>query len=266
MQQEHMNHGHDSCHLDETGHKLIEEGRRLQVEGHQLKEQGERLVLEGKRLEEEGHRIEKECHEDKDKDIFIFVNRIRFIESQGVKKIMSVDAIAGLVGLTSETAIVRRLMCGDDTSDPLNGDQKIKPGDQFVVTRKRVEGGFQDRIEAELSLLREAAQEVEFVHDSASYVIYKNVPTKSKQKIDVIVQVPAGYPAAMIDRAGLPSDSSIVNQVKGSPQEVLQVGGKSWRMISYHPHAGGGGLSWNPQIHGFHTYLAEVLAWLEVGK
>lgn len=266
MEQDKLKSGHDGCHLDETGQRLIEEGKRLQVEGQRLESEGERLIVEGKRVEEEGHRIAHDHHEDKEKDLFIFVNRIRFAETQGVKKIMSVDAIAALVGLTSETAIVRRLLCGDDTSDPLSGEQKIKPGDQFVVTRKRVEGGFQSRVETELSLLREAAQVVEFIQGPTSYVIYKNVPTMSKQRVDVIVQVPAGYPAAMIDRAGLPSHSPLVNQVKGSPQEVVQAGGRSWRMISYHPHAGGGGLPWDPRVHGFHTYLAEVLAWLEVGK
>lgn len=266
MEQEKMKQGHDECHLDETGQRLIEEGLRLQSEGLRLENEGEQLVIEGKRLEEEGRRIEKDLQEEKAKDLFIFVNRIRFTECQGVKKIMSVEAIAGLVGLTSETAIVRRLLCGDDTSDPLSDDQRIKTGDQFVVTRKRVEGGFRDRVDSELALLRESAQGVEFIHDPVPYVIYKNVPTKTKLKVDVIVPVPSGYPAAMIDRAGLPADSPLINQVKGSPQEVVQVGGQSWRMISYHPHAGGGGPSWDPRIHGFHTYLAEVLAWLEVGK
>jgi hypothetical protein len=98
------------------------------------------------------------------------------------------------------------------------------------------------------------------------FVIYKNIPARLSGflKTDVIVQVPQGYPAAMIDRAGLPVDSPLIGRVKGSPQEVIQVGGRSWRMISYHPHNGGGGLPWDLSMHGFHTYLSEVLAWLEV--
>lgn len=218
-------------------------------------------------MEEEGRRIERECEEQKEKDLFIFANRIRFEECQGVKPVMTENELAGLVGLNSETAIVRRILCGDELSDPLSGLQKIKPGDQFVVTRKCVNGGFQDRVELELSRLRESSQDVEFVRTPVPYVIYKNVPTKTKGiKTDVVVAVPSGYPANMLDRAGFPENSPLIAQVKGSPQEVVDIGGRAWRMISYHPHNGGGGAPWDPSIHGFHTYLAEILAWLEVGK
>lgn len=254
------NKKHEECKLGETGHRLVEEGRRLQVEG-------QNVIDEGKRVEEEGHRLERECEEQKEKELYIFVNRIRFVKRQGVKREMTIDELTGLVGLTSETATVRRLLCGDELSEPLVCSQKIEPGDQFVVTRKCVSGGFQDRIEMELSQLRESSQTVDFVRGQTSYVIYRGVPTKTPGvKTDVIVAVPNGYPASMIDRAGFPENAPQISEVRGSPQEVVNVAGQSWRLISYHPHAGGGGLPWNPAIHGFHTYFFEVLSWLEVGK
>lgn len=266
MEKENAKHGHEQCQNDETAQRLVEEGKQLKAEGHRLEEEARRLFEQGEHLEEEGNRLERESHEQKEKDLFIFVNRIRLGEKQGVKHVMTDDELAGLVGLTNQTAIVRRLLNGDDTSEPLSGPQKIKRGDQFVVTRRAVEGGFQDRVEREVALLQESSQVVEFVRGSTSYVIYRGVPTKSRTKTDVIVAVPTGYPAAMIDRAGLPEGSMVIGQVRGSPQEVIQVAGQNWRMISYHPHAGGGGLSWNPAVHGFHTYLSEIFAWLEVGK
>lgn len=254
---------HSECEQDKTAHKLVEEGRRLQKEGHRLEEEARRLVEQGKRIEAEGQMIEQEC-EEKQKDLIMFVNRIRFNEAQGVKREMEIDQIAGLVGLTAATAIVRRLLCDDDTSDPLFERQKIKRGDQFTVTRKKVEGGFRDRVESEIMILREATQSVEYHQTPFPCVIYRGLSTGVRgEKVDVVVPVPNGYPSAMIDRAGLPNSSNLVGKVKGSPQEIVQIAGVEWRMVSYHPHAGGGGDAWNPAAHGFHTYLSEVLAWLE---
>lgn len=256
-------HSADCAH-DDQGQKLIEEGRRLQEEGYRLEEEARVLVEQGKRIESEGLSIRQEC-EEKQRDLFMFVNRIRFTENQGVKREMEIDEIAGLVGLTSATAVVRRLLCEDDTSDPLTERQKVKRGDQFTVTRKKVEGGFHDRVESEVLILREASQSVEYLQAPFACVIYRSLSTGVRgEKIDIIVPVPSGYPAAMIDRAGLPNSSNLIGKVKGSPQEIVQVAGLEWRMISYHPHAGGGGEPWNPATHGFHTYLSEVLAWLEV--
>jgi hypothetical protein len=273
MESQEKHHNNGNCELSEVGHRLVEDGKKMVEESHRLKqearrleEEAQRLECEGQHLEQEGRKLEAEHHESKEKDLFIFVNRIKFTHGQGVKKKMSVDEIARLVGLTSATAIVRHLICNDDTSDPLVGEQHIKAGDQFLVTRKCVEGGFHDRVESELSLLRESSQKVDLVPGPTSYVIYRDVPTAKKTKVDVIVSIPNGYPSAMIDRVGLPADSPLINMIKGSPQEIIQADGKSWRMISYHPHAGGGGLAWNHLIHGFHTYLSEVAAWLEVLK
>ncbi len=262
-----FNHG---CH-GQAGQHLVEEGQRLQAEGlklideaKHLHKEGEELVDEGKRLESEGHRIAREHCEELAKNLYVFVNRMRFGADRGVKNPMSVNDIAGLVGLTSETAIVRRLLHGcEDASDPLQGDQHIKPGDQFIVTRRHVNGGAEERVRSELTLLGESSQLTE-VHNG--FVIYKDVPARFNGflKTDVIVPIPNGYPSVMIDRAGVPADSPLIGKVKGSPQEIVTVGGRNWRMISYHPHQGGGGLPWDPAIHGFHTYISEVVAWLEV--
>jgi hypothetical protein len=35
---------------------------------------------------------------------------------------------------------------------------------------------------------------------------------------------------------------------------------RQWRLVSYHPHSGGGGPQWDPMIHGFHTYFTELIA------
>jgi len=209
-------------------------------------------------------------HEEKEKHLTIFVNRLKFDETQEVKKEMSVDEIARLVGMTSETAIVRRLHGPNDVSDPLEGELKIKNGDQFSVTRRQVKGGFSDRVQQELSRLRESSMQVEVVQGSGnqSFVIYRGLQTNGKIQMltDVMVPVPVGYPAVMIDMAALPADCCLIGRVEGSPQGLVEVGGRSWRLISYHPHNGGGGPAWNPSLHGFHTYLAEILSWLEVRK
>ncbi len=200
---------------------------------------------------------------DKEKELHIFVNRLKFDRSQGVMNVMTAGEIAGLVGLTAETAIVRRIF-GQSTnhSEPLSGSIEIKNGDQFAVTRKQVEGGFSDRVTSEIERLKESGQVAEVI---GSYVLYHALPVffDVAKATDVLVEVPNGYPASMIDRAAVPADSPLIGRVKGSPQEVIEVGGRSWRMISYHPHNGGGGPVWNPNKHGFHTYLQEVIRGLE---
>lgn len=262
-----MQHQHDQecpvCEPDEQSARLREEGDRLITESKRLESEAERLEDLGKNLIEEANEHDRDNCEEK--DLFIVVNRMRFDESKGVKREMSVDTIARLVGLTAECAIVRRLVGDCDATDPLEGIVKIKRGDQFIVTRKKVEGGRQDRLDKELSLLREGDQEVEII---GGYVLYRKVPAGNdgRQVTDVIVSIPNGYPTNMIDRAGLPEGSSLINQVKGSPQEVVHVGGRVWRMMSYHPHNGGGGEAWDIVRHGFHTYFGELVAWLGVLK
>ena len=76
--------------------------------------------------------------------LVITVNGKKKTEADGVTNPMSVDAIAGLVGLTSQTATVRREI-GESgkAGDPLTGEVVIKNGDHFLVTRNNVQGGAQ---------------------------------------------------------------------------------------------------------------------------
>jgi len=95
-------------------------------------------------------------------------------------------------------------------------------------------------------------------------VIYTGLPSTLDcvEKTDVLVPVPSGYPQAMLDYAFLPVDSQLKGRVPGAIQENVQFGDRTWTRISYHPHNGGGGQAWDPRVHGFHTYVDEVLAWL----
>lgn len=124
------------------------------------------------------------------------------------------------------------------------------------------------RIARELELLRGGGQAVEFFQvGDRGYVVYRDVPTRAEPpKSDVIVPVPSGYPAAMIDLAGLPAGSPLLPRVKGgtNSQGIVTVAGRDWQLASYHPHTNGGAPPWNPALHGFHTYLGELLAWLAV--
>lgn len=116
------------------------------------------------------------------------------------------------------------------------------------------------RILSELSLLSWSAQLLE----SPDAVIYTGLPSTLGlvERTDVLVPVPSGYPQAMLDYAFLPSDSPLKGRVPGAVQENVQFGDRAWTRVSYHPHNGGGGPTWDPRIHGFHTYVDEVLAWL----
>lgn len=118
----------------------------------------------------------------------------------------------------------------------------------------------QVRILRELSLLSWKTQLVE----GQDAVIYCDLPSTLGvvDATDVLVPIPGGYPQVMLDYAFLPSDSPLKGRVLGAVQENFQFGGRLWTRISYHPHNGGGGPPWNPTIHGFHTYVDEVLTWL----
>jgi hypothetical protein len=126
-----------------------------------------------------------------------------------------------------------------------------------------------ERINRELGLLREGGQIAEYQDDDRPVVVYRDVPTGGTrfglpEVTDVLVPVPPGYPAALIDLAGLPVGSPFLPLVKGggNNQGVLTVNGRTWQLASYHPHNGGGGAPWNQNRHGFHTYLDHLIAWL----
>jgi len=127
-----------------------------------------------------------------------------------------------------------------------------------------------ERIERELTRLREGNQKVDLVTTDRMYVIYRDVPTRGAplglpEVTDVIVPVPPGYPASLIDLAGLPVGSPFLPRVKGGPntQGVVQADGRQWQLASYHPHNGGGGPTWDQTRHGFHTYIDHLIAWLD---
>jgi hypothetical protein len=126
-----------------------------------------------------------------------------------------------------------------------------------------------ERIERELALLREGEQVAEMVSNGRDFIIYRAVPTAGArlglpESSDVIVPVPSGYPASLIDLAGLPLGSPFLSRVKGgqNSQGVVEVGGAKWQLTSYHPHNGGGGPPWDQMRHGFHTYIDHLIAWL----
>lgn len=92
-----------------------------------------------------------------------------------------------------------------------------------------------ERILRELALLREGGQLAELVSNGRESVIYRQVPTGGArlslpETTDVIVPVPAGYPASPIDLAGLPAGSPFLPRVKGgeNSQGVYQISGVTW--------------------------------------
>ncbi|MBI3864174.1 MAG: hypothetical protein HY290_20005 [Planctomycetia bacterium] len=126
-----------------------------------------------------------------------------------------------------------------------------------------------ERIDRELLLLREGNQAAEFFSEARPTVLYRAVPTDGARRglpvvTDVIVPVPDGYPASLIDLAGLPVGSPFLVLVKGggNNQGIVTVDGRQWQLASYHPHNGGGGPPWDQLHHGFHTYFDHILAWL----
>jgi len=74
--------------------------------------------------------------------LHIFVNRRRF--DKDIKRKMTADEIARLVGLTADTATVRREHEGQ-AGPPLEGVVEIHDGEHFLVTRKHVQGGHYGR-------------------------------------------------------------------------------------------------------------------------
>ena len=126
-----------------------------------------------------------------------------------------------------------------------------------------------ERIERELAILGEGGQLAEFIEGARPVVLYHSVPALGApfglaDATDVIVPVPPGYAAGVIDLAGLPVGSPYLPHVRGgaNSQGVISAAGREWQLASYHPHNGGGGPPWDPLVHGFHTYFDHLIAWL----
>jgi hypothetical protein len=127
-----------------------------------------------------------------------------------------------------------------------------------------------ERIERELAQLQIGGLHAQLLlQASRPVVLYRDVPTGGAElglpsSIDVVVPVPAGHPAAPIDLAGLPIGSPFLARVRGGQnnQGAVTADGRHWQLASYHPHSNGGGPPYNPQLHGFHTYFDQLVAWL----
>jgi len=125
-----------------------------------------------------------------------------------------------------------------------------------------------ERITHELALLREGGVGADFFQPPGA-VLYRSARTGGARfglptTTDVVVPVPGGYPATMIDLGGLPVGSPLIGRVKGAPNAgVIEVNGYQYQLISFHPH-GNEGDAWDPARHGFHTYYTWILSWLNV--
>jgi hypothetical protein len=200
-----------------------------------------------------------------DSALHITVNSRLFTEADGVKKVMKGYEIAELVYKQNprETRVFE--VSPQKREIGLDADVDIQCGEVFDVVRKKVDGGYESaRVELELTKLRESGQAVTKV-DNPAAVIYHALRTRPGYAVansDVMVAIPASYPGQMLDGAYLPVGSPLIGKVKGSPQGRINAAGRMWELISYHPHNGGGGAGWNPAIHGFHTYIGEILSWL----
>lgn len=199
------------------------------------------------------------------KHLKIFVNDKPFTEDNGVKPLMTGEEIAKLAFDDPQNYDVYKVP-GDEE---IKADQKIKihDCDKFKVIRKTVTGGFEpSRIERELNILRESGAKVTFIPEVPG-VVYHDIPARRGyphlQATDVLVTVPGGYPGQPLDGAFLPSGSPLLGKVAGSPQgNSVAALGRTWQLVSYHPHAGGGAPPWNKDKHGFHTYVDEILTWV----
>lgn len=197
----------------------------------------------------------------------IIVNKKRFGKEAGVKNEMTGAEIAALVSSNpGETKVFHRTPQGRVEIN-LNQTVKIHDCDEFDVIRKTVQGGFEpSRIERELAILRENGAKVSFEAAPIAAVVFHDLPVRPGHAVnatDVMVPVPGGYPGQFLDWACLPQGSPLVGRVPGAQQGVVTAFGKTWIRISYHPHTGGGGPAWNKDQHGFHTYIDELLAWLD---
>ncbi|BBO34175.1 E2/UBC family protein [Lacipirellula parvula] len=206
--------------------------------------------------------ISREVHAE----LKITVSSRIFSEAQGVKSRMTGLEIAALV-YPDKPGDTRVWFVSDGNREvALDETVCIKGCEVFDVVRKEVTGGFErSRIDREIDLLASSGQRVT-VLTGPDVVIFHDLrthPGRNFGTTDVLVPVPGGYPAQMLDLAYLRTDSPLIGKVKGQPQEVLTTAlGCTWRQISYHPHNGGGGPAWDPTVHGFHTYVVEVMSWL----
>jgi hypothetical protein len=198
-------------------------------------------------------------------ELSITVNSRKFTEHDGVQHIMTGEQIAALVYPQNPRETRVWEVSPEKREIDLDKKIEIEGCEVFDVVRKKVDGGYEAaRVELELAKLREGGQVVT-KSDNPAAVIYHDLRTRpgnNVQTTDVLVLIPGSYPGQMLDEAYLPQGSPLVGKVKGQPQGQLSALDRTWIKISYHPHNGGGGPAWNPAVHGFHTYVGELLSWL----
>ncbi|MCB1064457.1 MAG: hypothetical protein KDN20_16255 [Verrucomicrobiae bacterium] len=192
----------------------------------------------------------------------ITVNNQPFREAEGVKEMMTGAEIAKLVFPNAKNPTVKEITPGEKAEVPLNKAISIENCDAFRVIRPDVVAGFQSgRVERELQLLREGGAEVTLLQGENA-VIYHAVPTCDGGETDVLVTIPSGYPAGKLDNAYLPAGSPLLRTAPGAEQDFAQFGGRKWRKKSVHPYSGKSNSPWDQNAHGIHTYLGEILSWL----
>ena len=199
----------------------------------------------------------------------IIVIRKTFTAAAGVKEEMPGLAIAALGSQTPANTDVYKRAGGGRSPVGLQETIRVATGDEFDVIRKQVQGGFEPtRIERELGVLRAGGAAMTFHAGPPAAVVYHDLPVRVGNRAgitqtDVLVLVPGGYPAQGLDGAYLPQGSRLLGLVPGAVQHTILVGGRPWTQVSYHPHQGGGGPPWSKDRLGFHTYIDELLAWLD---
>lgn len=194
----------------------------------------------------------------------ITVNSRVFAEHDGVRAEMTGTQVAALAYPENPANTRVHLVSDGNREVALNETLHIRGCEVFEVVRREVTGGYElSRVARELEDLRAGGLGVTLVESPAAVVYHALRPGGGAAPTDVLVPVPGGYPGQMLDYAYLPEGSPLIGRVKGSPQEPRVTAlGRVWQQISYHPHNGGGGPAWNPTVHGFHTYLGEVVSWL----
>ncbi|MEI8292228.1 MAG: E2/UBC family protein [Verrucomicrobiota bacterium] len=199
----------------------------------------------------------------------IIVNKQTFGQADGVKERMTGREIAGLVSPQPDNTEVTRDKGKERIPVGLNETVEIKGCEEFSVIRTNVVGGFEPtRIQRELGVLRENGGEVTFVESPVACAVYHRLPARKGYphiaETDVLVSIPSAYPGVMLDGAYLPTGSPLLGKVEGSPQgHTIQALGRTWQLVSYHPHNGGGGPPWNKDRHGLQTYYTEILSWIQ---
>lgn len=84
---------------------------------------------------------ENEAKQGGQATIHIFVNRRKFGVDDGVKEVMTGAEIAGLVGVPAANAVIRLDSGPGKREIGVAESLPLKQGEQFLVTRKAVEGG-----------------------------------------------------------------------------------------------------------------------------